>query len=384
MKIKVNKKIIIAAAIALIAAISILCIILLSRKNCKIAFYKISPGVQTVLEKQIKNDNKLKIKFYKLNENKPLHSQHPEKYSILFLNNSKPVTSLPVKPIEEAAIKLLPSKIQYSTLKDGQNIALPVLLDHFEFATYSTYQTNAQLNPPRNFEELENYLEKIKEYAQTPLLVIGSDDFELFGFISAMTHSINGAEGYLSVCGKLNKAQAALDDLPYEIIGVLDIIKEWQAKGLIHKNWISASKKDMEFLMQEHHLGSIATFLSTHRTLPYTLVKYYNSNIFPVKYPSIPFGVIAPEICAVKLSELHNEDSILKNLITSKAQTELSKNTQLAPVASVAESNDIISDDVRFYSAATMYGPLPPFSDACFLSKERLHIYAEKIRDYLR
>ena len=67
-----------------------------------------------------------------------------------------------------------------------------------------------------------------------------------------------------------------------------------------------------------------------------------------------------------------------------EVQTELSAKTMLAPTASVAESSDSLSDDVRFWAAASPAGPLPSLKEAAFISPERVHSYADKIREYLK
>lgn len=349
----------------------------------KIAFYQIPENTQKHIEAELLSITEGKVKFHTLKSSKPLSEKEAHKYHMIITYNSRTAINIGPEPVPDNAIKYLPTKIQLSTYQDGKNYALPFLLDHYELALYTTYKTQLGLSDISDFESFKDYLEKIKETADFPLIAIGSDDNELIGFVSAMAQSIYGVNEYFDICQEFNKAQARGDVIPYRIRVVLDEIKELENLGLLHKNWLNANIKDVIFLMEQHQLGAFVTYLSTQRQIPYVLIKYYNSYLFP-QHNSTAFGVIAPEIVALKMESDKNVDLIFEKLISNQVQTNLSKKTMLAPTAAIAESSDIQSDNVRYWCAAANGGPVPDFQKASFIGPDRLHEYADKIREYLK
>ncbi|MGN0739356.1 MAG: hypothetical protein ACI4LX_04205 [Treponema sp.] len=384
---KITRKQILTASIifAVLLAIFLTAALIRNSKIFKIAFYQIPENVRTQIELQIAGRENSKIKFYVLDGTKPIASNASKKFSIVFAYNSRSLVDLKPKNVSAKTVNFLPAKIRYSTvMHDSENYALPLLLDHFELAVYRTYKNQLELAVPETLDQLTSYLEAVKQKAEFPLIAIGSDDNELFGFVSTFAQSMYGAEKYQKLCAELYKSQASLSELPEDLCRVLDEIKKLQKLGLINPGWVNATKTDIEFLMKEHKLGSLAAFLSTHRSLSYVLVKYYDACIFPQKEVHQEFGVIAPEICAAVFKNESQSQKILSYLISQEVQTELSAKTMLAPSASVAESGDSLSDDVRFWAAASPAGPLPSLKEASFISPERVRSYADKIREYLK
>lgn len=381
------------ARIILISVISVLLIstgIYLAHyiriNTTKIAFYQISPEVQNAIENQIKKnltDKKTKISFVKLNENKPLYEIQTKKYAIIFAYNSRGVIELESKQIPVSIMDAFPTKIRYSVTSNNKYYAMPVLLDHFGFSIYTSYQNILGLAEPNSLTNLKKYLKEVNAKASVPLAVCGSDDSELFGFISAYAQSRMTIKEYYALCTELYKAQSSLSDLPFELKSILDEIKSLQNDGLLFANWTTLTPSQMEFMMKEHHMGSAVTSLSLHRTFPYNLIKYYNTTIFPQEQKDTA-GAVVPEIVAVKMQNGNFINSILQNLITADSQKALSKNTTLAPAASVGESHDTLADDIRFWAAATPSGPVPSLKEASFITPERVTTYAQKIRDYLK
>lgn len=354
-----------------------------SNSKTQIAFYQIPEETQNQLQNELTSITEGKVKFYTLKAGKPLSEKEAHKYHIVFTYNSKTAIDIAPQPVTENAAKYLPTKVQLSTYQNGTYYALPVLLDHYELALYKTYQNENGLKPPATYDQFKEYLRQVKASADIPLIAIGTDDNELMGFVSAMTQSMYGANEYFDIAVELNKAQARNEDIPYRIRVVLDEIKALSAEGLLHKNWLNATQKDVQFLMEQHQIGCFATYLSTQRKVPYVLIKYYDSYLFP-QHDTPAFGVVAPEICALKMEDDKNVDLIFEKLISTQVQTNLSQNTMLAPAAAVAQSNDVQSDNVRYWCAAVQAGPVPDLQKTSFTNPARLHEYADKIRDYLK
>lgn len=376
-------KVTVTGAACLLIILSTFLFVLNSQKSTQIAFYQIPENTQQHIQNELLSLNEGKLKFHTINSTKPLSEKEANKYHIVFTYNSRTAINVAPKNIPDVAVKHLPTQIQLSVYNQNTYYALPVLLDHYEIALYNTYKNQLNLSDPASFDQFKEYLNACKKAADFPLIAIGSDDNELMGFVSAMTQSVYGANEYFDICVELNKAQERGEDIPYRIRVVLDEIKELSKEGLLHKNWLNANLNDVIFLMEQHQIGCFATYLSTQRQVPYVLIKYYDSYLFP-QHDSPAFGVIAPEICALKMKESKKVDNIFEKLISSQVQTNLSKEIMLAPCAAVAESNDVQSDNVRYWCSASRGGPVPDFQRASFISESHLHEYAEKIRTYLK
>lgn len=358
----------------------------ISVNTTQIAFYQLTPQVQKTIEDQITStlaDKKSRVHFKTLDAQKPLFEQNTKKYAIIFSYNSRSVIELNSKQIPVSIMQAFPTKIRYSVISNNKFYAMPVLLDHFGFSIYNSYKDMLNLAEPTSLSTLKQYLSDVNAKASVPLAVCGADDTELFGFVSAYAQSMMTIKEYFALCSELNKAQSSLSDLPYELKVVLDEIKSLQKSGLLFSNWTTLTQSQMEFLMKEHHMGSSVTSLTLHRTFPYVLNKYYDIKMFPQEQKETA-AIIAPEIVAVKMKNGNFINSILQNLITADSQKELSKNTTLAPAASVGESHDTLADDIRFWAAATPSGPVPSLKEASFITPERVTTYAQKIRDYLK
>lgn len=377
-------KIIFASVIAAIL-LSVLFFVIYSirSKYVNIGFYQIPDEVQTALEEKIKEIPELKISFHKFNSEKSLTKKAAKNYSIIFTYNSRTAINLKPHEIESATLDYLPTKIRYSTSTQNKNYGLPVLLDHFGLSLYRTYQNELALNPPQTLSDLRTYLTDVKQKADFPLVVIGADDTELFGFVSSYAQSFYSVEDYYKLCSDLNKAQSTFSDLPESLTIVLDELNKLKKDYLLYPNWISITQLDAENLLKNHQVGTLASFLSTQRKLPYVYIKYFDTVIFPQNDTNV-FGVIAPAITACKLKNGKTSDTILRHLVKRDSQTDLSTKTMLAPAASLGESRDSQADDARFWSAASPAGPLPSLKEACFLSQSRAHDYAQKIREYLK
>ena len=392
--------VIIAAISAAVILTTLITVKILSRNTLKIAFYDIPDSVKNSLQKNIQSIDNKKIKFETLDKKKSLSKSAAKNYSIIFAPHSLSLKELAPLSAHPEAVTYLPQNIQKSTrtlersTESGgveltvSNYALPVLLDHFELAVYKTYRDQLSLKNPQTLKQFSDYLQNVKQNASYPLVVIGSDDKELWGFVSALCQSIYSADEYIELCDELYKAQKINSELPYKIRVILDEIKKMQHAELIHPTWTQLTVKDAERLMKEHHIGILATYLSTHRQLPYVLVKYYDATIFPQADVKSNFGVIIPEICAAAFYKNRGTldertQNILTHLVTAEMQAELSKETLLGPAASLGESSDSIADDVRFYAAASPAGPLMPMDSSSFTNPSQAHKYADMIRAYV-
>ena len=197
-----------------------------------------------------------------------------------------------------------------------------------------------------------------------------------------MAQSVYGESGYSEMIREL-KNSISTNTLPVSTELLLNEIKTLQESGLLLPNWYTLEKKGLVLLMNEHKLGAFCCSLENHRKIDFNLIKYYESQFFPPYQVNTGHSLIAPEIVALKFKNDKKMDPVLIHLISSDCQTLLSTKTRLAPVNARAIPHDSQSDDVRFWAASCIGGPVPDLGTAAALTPDLKKQLALKIRNYL-
>lgn len=352
----------------------------------KVAFYGVDARVKDGVKAEIGKMNLDRVRYFDLNDGAALPKGFEKKYSLLIAKNSLALKSHAQKfvPIASGAMEAFPISIRKSTALNGQNYAMPLLLDHFEIAYYKTARDKLGLKEPLSYGALLRYLEAVKKTQEIPLVCAGAHDQDLLGFVSAMAEILYGAEDYKKML-LLVKESSALNKktLPESLTRVLDEIKAMQEKEYLFPKWTKASLRDVRYFMQERKLGAVAMFLSERRDFEFNLIKYYESSLFPRYDNQVEHGVIAPQIVAALLDGKKRAPLIVGQLASTDSQENLTNASLLAPAASRAESVDRQADDVRFWAASSSAGPLGGIGQECEVSAERLRALAQQIRVYL-
>ncbi|MBP5447910.1 MAG: hypothetical protein J6X95_07470 [Treponema sp.] len=378
--------ILIAAGAAVLLALALFIAAKINSKTIKVAFYDVDQKVQSAIQLEIDKMSLPRVRYYVLDAKAPLPKNVQKKYSMLFAKNSFGLNSRAEKfiPANENLFEVLPTSIRKATVYGQAHYALPLLLDHFEIAYYQITESKLGLARPKTYGELLRYLETLKGNVEMPLVCAGAEDSELFAFVSAMAQLLYGAEGYKKAVAVLRESSKSnKSNLPESVTRVLDEIKALQQKELLFPKWTRTSKKDVDYFMQERKIGAVAMLLSQRRGIEYNLVKYYDSDCFPRYDANVDYGIIAPQFVAVLLKNKKDSSLILGHLVSSDVQAMLSNQTCLAPVASRAEAYDRQADDVRFWAASCVAGPLNSIEQECESAEERRHALAQKIRAYL-
>ncbi|UTY25297.1 hypothetical protein [Treponema denticola] len=314
-----------------------------------------------------------------------------QKYDLLFTLNGRFASDAAQEaaPIPESVYNLFPASVRNAGKVNNTYKMLPLLLDHYELACYRTYRNEAALALPETFAGLESYLQTIKAYADYPLICAGKTDATLTAFVSAITESLAGSEGYTDLikAAASTNGLSGLLDVPLgngiSFSSVLGTIKRWQNEGLIHPHWYNVTEKDIENYMEEHRLGAIFMPLSEHRAKPLILIKYYDAVQFP-QGNTARHALIAPAIVGMAFKNNASQISMLEQLAHTDVQTLLSQNTKLAPASSRAEAHDVQADDVRFWAASCTDGPIQELGQAAFATQAQIAALAEEIRAYMK
>jgi len=368
-------------------------------RRLDVAYYGISESIANAIGDAIENPDGvappkkyLRVRTVQLTERDIRDTKHIAKtYDLLFMWNGALAANAAEKavPIQESVYNLFPASVRHAGKVDSTYKMLPLLLDHYELACYRTYRNDAALALPETFADFESYLQIVKSYADYPLICAGKTDATLTAFVSVLTESLAGSEGYAALVKAAASANGLSDllDVPLgngiSLSSVLGTIKRWQRERFIHPQWYNVTEKDIENYMEDRRLGAIFMPLSEHREKPLILIKYYDAVQFP-KGDAARHALIAPSLVGMAFRNKEAQLSVLESLAHTDSQTLLSQRSKLAPASSRAEAHDVQADDVRFWAASCTEGPAAELGAAAFTSQEKIAAFAEEIRAYIR
>lgn len=279
---------------------------------------------------------------------------------------------------------------------DGQLVVMPLFLDHFESAYYTTLQKKVELSLPLYLSEYAEYAERLKEHITYPIIASGADDTVLFSMVSAVAESVTGASGYQELVARLAEIArkgASFDgvlDLPLTgdapeglVFGdILRVFRDWRDEGLILGNWYETAEGTIRVFMEDYQSGIIQMMLSQHRRMPSPMIKYYESSLFPAD-TSMNRALIAPSVSYMYFNRTIATSAFADALSTADNQEFLSLQTHLAPATLRGQSFDMQADDVRYFAATSAGGPVPELGRAAIASVDRRAQFADWIRDQL-
>lgn len=332
-----------------------------AEKTVRIAFYGLSEEYVNILKEKIPVEDKIILKMDVLSEGAIDLAAIKEKYDMLFTWKGEVTDSL------EASSEDIPAKIVETMPTSLRNKkCVPILLDHCELAYSKTVVQNTTENLPSSFPTFLNYLSQAKNQVFSPFFCAGADDRILTAFVGSLIEAMGGIKAYKNLIAEL-KNGTEFEELLDKDLGspnvtlrsVLDMLKSWPKEGLTHPAWFNGQKNDLIYFAEENHIGVFFTFLSDHRNIQYGTISKFESFVVPPASSTIEYGIIAPAISCMLLTDNSNCKRYLGEFFTEDAQMELSNLTKLAPVHSRAQAYDRQADDVRFWAASCPGGALP-------------------------
>ena len=332
-----------------------------AERTVRIAFYGLSEEYVEILKERIPVEDKIILKMDVLSEGAIDLAAIKDKYDMLFTWKGEITDSL------EASSEDIPTKIIESMPSSLRNKkCVPILLDHCELA-YSKDVINKTIeNMPSSLPTFLNYLNQAKNHVFSPFFCAGADDRVLTAFVGSLIEAMGGVKAYKNLIAEL-KNGTDFEELLDKDLGapnvtlrsVLDMLKSWPKEGLTHPAWFNGQKNDLLYFADDNHIGVFFTFLKDHRNIPYQTISKYESFVVPPVSSTIEYGIIAPAISCMLLTDNSNCKRYLSEFFTEDAQADLSNLTKLAPVHSRAQAYDRQSDDVRFWAASCPGGALP-------------------------
>ena len=225
-----------------------------------------------------------------------------------------------------------------------------------------------------------------------PFFCAGADDRILTAFVGSLIEAMGGIKAYKNLITEL-KNGTEFEELLDKDLGspnvtlrsVLDMLKEWPKEGLTHPSWYNGRGNDLVYFAEDGQLGSFFTLLSEHRKIPYNVIKNFESSLVPANVTANDYGLIAPAVSVMLLSDNSNCKRYITEFYTEEAQSELSDKTNLAPVHYQAQAYDRQADDVRFWAASCKGGAQPDLYLAVYQRRpDDLVKMCSEIRNYVR
>ena len=244
--------------------------------------------------------------------------------------------------------------------------------------------------PPMSFKAFEDYLKSAKSKVFSPFFCTGGDNRTLIDLVGALVQAKGGLSSYKALISELRAAESLDDILDKDLDGitlreVLDLLAAWPDDGLTHPAWYSGNTDDLIFFSDNKQLGVFFTLLSEHRNIQYNVIKNFKSSLVPPNVPASNYGIIAPSVCVMLLSDNANSKRYLAEYFTMDAQEILSDKTKLAPVHYQAQAYDKLADDVRYWAASCAGGAQPDLYYAVYQRKAKeLEKICTEIRNYVR
>lgn len=358
-------------------------------RTVNIAFYGLSEEMCSLIKEKIPQEENIILNYALISDGDFDAGLVKDKYDMLFTWRGEITDTLSdsSEEIPQRLFETIPS-----SLRDKKKKCIPILLDHCELAFYSKVLNETKLEIPYSFTDYKNYLNVAKGKVFSPFFCNGAEDRILIDFIGALVLAEGGLGAYNKLIDELRKVES-LDTLldvklnaqELTLQQILDMLKGWPKEGYSHPSWYNGRGNDLLYFAEDGQLGSFFTLLSEHRKIPYNVIKNYESSLFPPDFSPNDYGLIAPAVSAILLSDNSNCKRYLGAFFTEDVQTELSDKTSLAPVHYRAQAYDRQADDVRFWAASCAGGALPDLYYAVYQRKpEVLKEICSEIRGYVR
>lgn len=393
-KIKKSTLIAIISAVAgIIVLVSTICIVRSIKKRIAdrtvhIAFYDLSEDKCELLKKYIPQEENIILEFDTISEGAFDLAVVKEKYDMLFTWKGE-ITETLAGVADDIPARVLETMPQ--SLRNKK--CVPILLDHCEFSYRTDVLTQSGFdNPPSSFNSFKDFLNSAKGVVFSPFFCNGAEDRVLIDFTGALVMANGGLNAYNKLIDELKKVETLDEIIDVDLNGnnfnlrqVLDMLKEWPKQGYTHPSWFNGRGNDLLYFAEDNQLGVFFTLLSEHRKIPYNVIKNYETFLVPPNFDGSNYGLIAPAISCVLISDNQNCKRYIGNLFTEDAQAELSNQTNLAPVHYRAQAYDRQADDVRFWSASCKGGAVPDLYYGVYQRKpEELAKICSEIRNYVR
>ena len=332
-----------------------------AEKTVRVAFYGLSDEYVKILQDIIPVEDKITLKCDVLSDGNIDLGAIKEKYDMLFTWKGEITDTLGASS-EDIPSKLL--EVIPTNLRNKK--CIPILLDHCELDYSNNVVDKTTGTIPNSFPTFLNYLSQARSEVFSPFFCAGANDRVITAFIGSLVEANGGVDAYQKLIEELRAGTSFEELLDIELANgkltlryILEMLKSWPKDGLTHPSWFNGQQTDLIYFAHDNHLGVFFTYLSDHRNIPYETISKYETFVMPPVSSTTEYGIIAPAISCMLLTDNSNCKRYLSEFFTEDTQVELSNLTKLAPVHLRAQAYDRQADDVRYWAAACPGGALP-------------------------
>ncbi len=383
-KIRINKKIILVAAIItlVLAVVFALAAIIFSGKKNTVAIWGLekpqSLAVKSEIEKISKEQN-LALEVQILDGEKSLSSQLMIPAKILAVITTKGYgtetaeskagknSALPADLTSEMTSSMrTAAKITRNAKneKDERKISvIPLLSDNLEIDIATQAFRNSGMNAISTWSDIENFSKIQKRKIEFPLVFAGADGKFFLDLLGGLAEAFDGQDSYKKAreilkneAGKRFNAAELADELAQNpdspLITSVRTLKNWQKNELLNPNTFALSKRDVNAFVSSGLASGFFMSLSDHRNFG-GKISNYSSIYLPSENNAAARCFTSATICAVPLKKSKSVEKLIRTLVSQEGQENLSRATGLAPVLAHCRTPDKQADDVRYWIAAT-------------------------------
>ena len=356
-------------------------------RTVRIAFYGLSEDVTKLIKEKIPQEENIILQFDVISEGAFDTAVIKQKYDMLFTWRGE-ITDTLSASAEDIPAKVL--EVMPTSLRNKK--CAPIILDHCELTFSKEVLNKISSDIPMSFTSFNDILQSAKNVVFSPFFCNGAENRIMIDFLGACVMAKGGLSAYNKLIEELRKTDSLdsvmdvkLDDKSCTLRSILDELKTWPKEGLTHPSWYNGRGNDLLFFAEDKQLGCFFTLLSEHRKIPYNVIKNYEASLFPPDVSAANYGLIAPAISVMLISDNSNCKRYISAFYTEEAQSEFSDKTTLAPVQYRAQAYDRQADDVRYWAASCAGGAVPDVYLAVYQRKTKeLEKLCSEIRSYLR
>ena len=357
-------------------------------RTVRIAFYGLSEEITELIKEKIPQEENIILDFNVISADNFDKAIVNQKYDMLFTWKGEITDSL------SASAEEIPARVLETMPKSLRNKkCVPIILDHCELTFSTEVKNKIGRDIPMSFTAFNDYLKAAKSAVFSPFFCNGAEDRIMIDFIGAIVMAQGGLSAYNKLIEELRinsdnleaVMDVKLDGKDCTLRSILDMLKGWPENGLTHPAWYNGRGNDLVYFAESKQLACFFTLLSEHRKITYNVIKNYEASLFPPDTSASNYGLIAPAVSCMLLSDNSNSKRYLANFFTEEAQEELSNKTSLAPVHYRSQAYDRQADDVRFWAASCAGGAVPDLYLAVYQRKSKeLEKLCSEIRSYVK
>ena len=375
-KIKINKKIILVAAIIalVLAVVFALAAIIFSGKKNTVAIWGLekpqSLAVKSEIEKISKEQN-LALEVQILDGEKSLSSQLmiPAKILAVITTKGYGTETAESKAGKNSALPADLTSEMTSSMRSAAKITrneiavIPLLSDNLEIDIATQAFRNSGMSAISTWSDIENFSKIQKRKIEFPLVFSGADGKFFLDLLGGLAEAFDGQDSYKkareilkNAVGKRFNAAELSDELAENpdspLITSIRTLKNWQKNGLLNPNTFALSKRDVNAFVSSGLASGFFMSLSDHRNFG-GKISNYSSIYLPSENNAAARCFTSATICAVPLKKSKSVEKLIRTLVSQEGQENLSRATGLAPVLAHCRTPDKQADDVRYWIAAT-------------------------------